>query len=70
MIQNCFIGNAGAQFANCLLCNERGHLIKSCPQTYHGIDPKVLLHIINVIIFRIFEDIFLSRIWREYLVAF
>ncbi|KAG4397905.1 hypothetical protein GLYMA_10G235200v4 [Glycine max] len=30
----------GTKFAECFVCNQRGHLSKNCPQNTHGIYPK------------------------------
>ncbi|RDX91432.1 Shypothetical protein [Mucuna pruriens] len=40
-LQQVFIGDAGGtKFAECFVCNQRGHLSKNCPQNTHGIYPK------------------------------
>ena len=33
--------SGGTKFTNFFICNERGHLSKTCPQNTHGIYPKV-----------------------------
>lgn len=42
-IKCAIIEAGGTKFAECFVCNQRGHLSKNCPQNTHGIYPKVLL---------------------------
>jgi hypothetical protein len=32
----------GTNFASCFVCKQQGHLSKDCPESNHGIYPKVL----------------------------
>ncbi|KAG4998239.1 hypothetical protein JHK85_029678 [Glycine max] len=39
-IKCAIIEAGGTKFAECFVCNQRGHLSKNCPQNTHGIYPK------------------------------
>ncbi|GMY24119.1 DNA-binding protein HEXBP isoform X1, partial [Fagus crenata] len=56
------LSRGGTKFTNFFICNERGHLSKSCPQNTHGIYPKMLL-------IHVFSNPAISLIWKKIVLA-